>query len=241
MKKDKNPTGDGAVMITPLAYTKVTLHAVANPCQQIHGILVGNHCEEGNLRIVDALPVCHSNPTKTMLNMAFRLAESHLLRTSTSSSSTSNSTIVGWYTAAERLDDTKGSPAVFRILSTIHSTELGIEPVLLCIQNSKFTNLMEEDEPKDTANTLLQGYSWDAQNKRTTSIPVVLVQPSSGAGNKTVAALQTHCSGFLSSSSSRTSRLPIYDFENHLEERGPSHIQETDWLVNSAVVDFLIT
>jgi len=237
MKKDKNPTGDGAVIVTPLAYTKITLHAVANPCQPIHGILVGNQCE-GNLRIVDALPVCHSHPTRTILNMAFRLAESHLLRTT----STNTTTIVGWYTAAERLDDTKASPAVFRILSTIHSTELGIEPVLLCIQNSKFTNLMEEeeDEQKDTASTLLQGYSWDAQNKRTTSIPVVLVQQSSGSPGKTLAALRTHCSGFLSSSRT-TSRLPIYDFENHLEEGGSSHIQETDWLVNRAVVDFLMS
>lgn len=220
---------DVKIQLSAVAHTKIMLHAAANPdCQVIHGILVG-HAEGSSLVVVDALPVCHSHPTKMILNVSFRLAEEYLRRRRQQQSETSNSTnttIVGWYTAKERRDDALDPhPTSLRIMNTIHSSMLTTtttaenhaSPVLLCVPNDFSPSY--------------QAYSWDAAQR----IPVTVDDPNGIAS----AALEKSSHG--SCIYSRSSNLPIYDFECHLEGEYVSNstLQDRDWLTNRAVVEFV--
>ena len=71
------------------AYRKMIIHSIQNATSEIHGILVGKSSSKGK-SIEDVLPVCHSSPTKPILDMAFRLADSYL------ANHTSDLKIMGW-------------------------------------------------------------------------------------------------------------------------------------------------
>lgn len=206
------------VQVSTVAHTKIVLHAAANPdCQVLHGILVG-YAENQSLNIVDVLPVCHSHPTKTILNVSFRIADEYLKRGQQQTSI--NSGVVGWYTAKERRDDTlEPHPTSLRIMSTIHSstsTTGDNNCALLCV-------------PNDFSSSY-QAYSWDGTQR----MPVTVDDPKATA----TAAIGKSCNG---SSILTSSHIPIYDFENHLEGAQTSGaLQERDWLANPAVIDFVM-
>jgi hypothetical protein len=220
-------TIDIQIQLSAVAHTKIILHAAANPdCQVIHGILVG-YAEGSSLYVMDVLPVCHSHPTKMILNVSFRLAEEYLRRRQQQqpkmTSNNKNTTIMGWYTAKERRDDTlEPHPTSLRIMSTIHSStphstaDNRASPILLCV-------------PNDLSQSY-QAYSWDAAQR----LPVTVDDPNGIA----TAALEKSCYG---SCILRSSNLPIYDFECHLEGASVNNstLQDRDWLTNCAVAEFV--
>lgn len=79
-----------SLKITDLAHAKILLHAMQYSTSSIHGILIGNY-KGSELQIQDSIPVCHSAPTKPILDMAFRMVDSHI-----NNNIGDGSQIVGW-------------------------------------------------------------------------------------------------------------------------------------------------
>ena len=93
--------------ITNLAHAKVLLHAIQYATGSIHGILIGqfhyssskNNNAGPLLRVEDVIPICHSAPTKPILDMAFHLVQSHIDQNMKNVAASGNVTpmqIVGW-------------------------------------------------------------------------------------------------------------------------------------------------
>eukprot|EP00816_Leptocylindrus_hargravesii_P012372 CAMPEP_0196809340 /NCGR_PEP_ID=MMETSP1362-20130617/9296_1 /TAXON_ID=163516 /ORGANISM="Leptocylindrus danicus, Strain CCMP1856" /LENGTH=177 /DNA_ID=CAMNT_0042184011 /DNA_START=77 /DNA_END=610 /DNA_ORIENTATION=+ len=100
------------------------LHAAQYSRSSIHGILLGTHDADNNTwNAVDALPVCHSVPTKPLLDMAFRLAEAYCGE---------EMDIIGWYTANARIGDNTPIPTAVKVASAISN-----DSVLVMVNNSK--------------------------------------------------------------------------------------------------------
>jgi len=236
-----------SVTVAALAHTKITLHAASNPCQPIHGILVGKYEGGSNekssypsLRVVDALPVCHSAPTKPLLNMAFRLAESYCK----SLGEADSIVIVGWYTANERLEETEPNQAALRIMSTISGTlgesfPVHAEPILLCVNNAKLSDLLNSKVPDLSKSCIkgtheLQAYGRDARKRWLQPLPsanLVVSRPEQAA----LALLEMVSDARRNP---RNKELPLYDFEDQLEG-GSDSIKKTDWLVNCEIANFV--
>lgn len=106
------------------------LHAAQYPRSPIHGILLGTHDPDNNTwHAVDVLPVCHSVPTKPLLDMAFRLADAYCEE---------EMEIIGWYTGNARIGDNLPSPSSVKVASAVASLKsIGNDSVLLMVNNSK--------------------------------------------------------------------------------------------------------
>ena len=124
-----------AVEISRDAHAKVMLHLAKHPSNVIHGILVGtytNKDDSNQLEINDVYPVCHSVPTKPLLDFAFKLADANL---------SSPSTIVGWYSANARVGDEEPGVLSLKVIENINGmiqeSDAGLKPVLMMINNTK--------------------------------------------------------------------------------------------------------
>lgn len=107
------------VVVSPLALTTMLLHAAKHGTTSVHGILVGTYSP---FKVTSAVPVCHEAPTKPLVDMALALVD--------------HGTIVGWYTAPERLEDERpGAPALRIATSLAAATKEQGEPVLMVLQN----------------------------------------------------------------------------------------------------------
>jgi len=235
-----------SVTVSALAHTKIILHAVQNPHAQIHGILVGRYRKPTTsgatpiLQIAEAFPVCHSAPTKPLLDMAFRLAEAYCKGSSIAydndkeeedSSSSSSTQIVGWYTANERLDDVQLSPSALRVMGTIaaaatqqgESLPANAEPCLFLVNNNKLGEMMLGGEEG-----ALEAYGRDARKQWQNPVPSSHFALADGS-----CALAKAACSIKDKKSVR-----LFDFEDHLHG-GAEAIKDSDWLSNPTVSAFV--
>ncbi|PFH50510.1 hypothetical protein AMATHDRAFT_75589 [Amanita thiersii Skay4041] len=96
------------------AYLKVFFHAAKHPHRQVNGVLLGKTVNKDSIVIEDAIPLLHhwtslSPMMEIGLDMAGQYAESV------------NLTLVGYYQACERPDDTSLAPVGEKICEKIKS------------------------------------------------------------------------------------------------------------------------
>lgn len=113
------------VVISPLALATMLLHAAKHGTTCVHGILVGSF-SAGTVRVTSAVPVCHEAPTKPLVDTSLALVDG---------------VVVGWYTAPERLQDTRPGAPALRIAASLANNTQG-EPVLLVLQNQAMADCL---------------------------------------------------------------------------------------------------
>lgn len=110
-----------AVEVSPESFVTMVLHAAQNPTTVVHGLVMGS--VKGNtIHVTKAIPVCHETPTAPLLETALGLAGAEL-----------KETVVGWYTAPERLTDTQPGPVAMRVAANMATDTM--EPVLIVLDN----------------------------------------------------------------------------------------------------------
>jgi len=195
--------------LTPLPVTKLLLHAIQNPHASVSGILLGKFITSTTLSIRDVLPVCHSHPTKPILDMSFRLAEA---------ASSDDVSIVGWYTCNERAEDNAASSASHRIAHSIGERYPDREPILLVLDNIALGEYLIGEE---NASPFLV-YGKDGRSQLLTREVNVLLDEGVASGRQLLECDKT-----------------VWDFESHLDSTGKKETMERDWMENREVVSFL--
>jgi len=93
------------LQISSTASAKILRHAIQYTTGSIHGALLGqfhypSNPEEGPmLEVHDCIPICHSAPTKPILDMSFRMMQSHIdsnLMNANGGEKSAPLQIVGW-------------------------------------------------------------------------------------------------------------------------------------------------
>ncbi|KAJ7505141.1 hypothetical protein B0H11DRAFT_1977020 [Mycena galericulata] len=98
--------------VSAQAYFKLFFHAAKHPQSSVNGVLLGKEESSGKITIVDAIPLLHhwtslSPMMEIGLDLAGRHAESEGL------------SLVGYYQACERIDDTALAPVGERVAGKI--------------------------------------------------------------------------------------------------------------------------
>jgi hypothetical protein len=206
-----------SVQFSKVAYTKMMLHATTNPTTQIHGILVGTN--SSNITITDAIPVCHTPPTKPILDMALRITQAFIADDDTGSSQ-----IVGWYTANERSNDDKVSPPTWKIVESIDPDN----GILAIITSDSFDSLLQMKCDQDG-----RGRGFEVYSTQETEMPMACSSVSVEEGDwvEVANSVADACLG---------DGAVVYDFENQLEGgmKGLKN-KSVDWLRNSHVQKLL--
>ena len=88
-----------SVTVSKAAGVKVVAHAMSNVTCAVQGALIGkvDASDASNLIIYDVAPLSHGNPTPVLIEGGMNMAEEAFCKDGKS--------VVGWYTANERLDD----------------------------------------------------------------------------------------------------------------------------------------
>ena len=238
------------VKVSPTAHAKMILHAVRHPRSSIHGILIGRFLSEGPVLIIeDALPVCHSPPTKPILDIALRLAEAYTESSFNESGTSSGSDlgIVGWYTANERLGDDAPAQAALKVVGSIGAVLAASsndhehsEPVLIVVTSLGLATLFGSTEEIEISTTesdnkhclnALQIYERDSKKHWLREIPMDSISSSKSDWSSSTDFLLEICR-----EDSKT--LPFFDFEDHLEG-GVELIGERDWIRNTKVAKYV--
>jgi hypothetical protein len=134
------------VEVSPAAFCSMILHAAQNPTAVVHGILVGSFQDKSAIFVHRAIPVSHETPSKPMLDTALALA----------CAASSPDKVVGWYTAPERLGDTKPGPVALRIAASMATADE--EPVLVVLNNQALADCIKD---KSTNEKVLHGLGKD--------------------------------------------------------------------------------
>ena len=121
-----------SVVVSPSALATMMLHAARHGTTAVHGILVGTFSDD-TVQVTTAVPVCHEAPTKPLVDTALALV--------------AEDGIVGWYTAPERLQDTRPGAPALRIAASLAS-EKG-EPVLMVLQNEAVAESLKGGDTKE--------------------------------------------------------------------------------------------
>jgi len=221
--------------ISPIAYTKMILHAMRHSRSTIHGILLGSFdVQTSDLTINDALPVFHSTVTKPVLEFSLRLALSYC------SQKKNGIGVVGWYTCNENLGDEIPGPVALRVTKSIYSniplSSEKIEPVLILVKNSGI-ELMFSNNPsgslEDNNNNgiiAIQVYGKDSTNNWLNPVPPVHV-------STTVGTWKTYIESCVALCLEDPKDILFTDFEDHLScSIGEKH--EMNWIVNNDVINF---
>jgi hypothetical protein len=122
---------ENAVEVSPESFVSMVLHAARNPTSVVHGLLLGS-CKGNAIQVTKAIPICHETPTAPLLETALGLTGAML-----------DETVVGWYTAPERLTDTQPGPVVMRIAANMATDKL--EPVLIVLDNEGLAATLSGD------------------------------------------------------------------------------------------------
>jgi hypothetical protein len=210
------------VSISPLVHAKMMTHAVQNPRSVVHGILIGTSSESSSsLTIVDALPVCHSTPTKPLLDMSLRLSEAYCL------TNDDKLEIVGWYTAPEKdVDETPG-PVALKIISSIAANSKVKDPVLVTITNTGMENFLQMEKSSDGDKMGFTVYGKDGKNHWVDEYEEGSINVSEGSWSSSNDAAVNVC---------LNDELKIFDFEDHMSGGSDSKsIKEKDWLRNGTI------
>lgn len=233
-----------SVQISCVAQSKILLHVIQYNVNQVHGLLLGSKRKgEDVLSVEDVVPICHSSPSKPILDIAFQIVSSYLNNSSSSSPSSSLENekkleIVGWYTVNERLDETQPGQAAHRIISTIASsaaTELK-EPLLIFVNSFKVASMIsgnfDDKEDKKRINPF-EVYGKDYHSVNLNKPP----QWSRLYAQENV--VLNKIDSVIDLCQKDEEDLPtLYDFESHMEEGsigGDQNLLSRDWLQNLEV------
>ncbi|VDM05727.1 unnamed protein product [Schistocephalus solidus] len=129
------------VFVSKLAFAKIILHVSKYPYTAVNGVLLGEVKSDGEIRVVDAVPLFHSTLTLApMLEIAFYQIESYC--------SHRDLTICGYYQANELLNANsyvklssfptffpRPNPLAFKIVDKIR--ENNKEACLLMVRNDR--------------------------------------------------------------------------------------------------------
>lgn len=204
-----------SVIVNQVSHSKMVLHAVRRSRTPIHGILLGNF-SEGSLTVLDVLPICHSTPTKPIVDMSLRLAEAHC------ESMEGGIGIVGWYTANQRLGDDAPGPVALKITQSI-AANVSNDSILITITGSGLEAKLLQEESINSE----QGfdvYGSDNSKNWVKKYPADAVSSANGSWeiSKGICA-------------SDAESVPFFDFEDHLDG-GVDLTKERDWIRNHDVV-----
>ncbi len=202
--------------ISPVVHTKMMVHAFRNPHNVVHGILIGKYTTDGTaLTISDVLPVCHSHPTKPLLDISLRLADAYCV------SNEDSEGIVGWYTAPEKQVDELPGPVALKIVSSIANNSEK-EPVLISITNSSIETFLEEEKSSDTDQMGFYVYREDEEKHWTVQYEEENIKSLGYSWEASNNAAVQVC---------LDDQLTIFDFEDHVSG-GSGGIKEKDWIRN---------
>lgn len=104
--------GNEDVVISPLALSLIARHSRTYRTAQVHGILLGKW-QDGKGQVLDAIPVCHEAPTKTLVESALALY------LSINQLDCSASNVIGWYTVPELIGDQMTCPAAQKVVASM--------------------------------------------------------------------------------------------------------------------------
>lgn len=198
------------------AYTKMMLHATKNSTTQIHGILIGTS-SSSSINITDAIPICHSAPTKPIVDMGLRLVQASL----------DKEEIVGWYSGNERAGDNLPSSVSYKLAAQIQALNEKDAAVLVMINSDSFTNMLENHCDESGRDRGFDVYSVTG-NKSDVDMPLSTSNVSLAEGDwKSV-------SGTVAETCLKDG-AGVVDFENQLEAGAKglkNKLQEGDWLRN---------
>lgn len=196
MTEDKKKT---TVEVSPESFVSMVLHAGENPTTVVHGLLMGSF-KGDKILVTKAIPVCHETPTKPLLETALGLA-----------GALSEETVVGWYTAPERLTDTHPGPVALRIAANMATDKT--EPVLIVLDNEGLAACLTGDSSASVLKGL--GKDFGQQWLEPLSLKVTNESKASAAA-----------------SSAFKGAIQVVDLVNHLEDAASS-----DWFSNTALTN----
>ena len=204
-----------SVKFSTAAYTKMMLHATTNTTTQIHGILVGT----SSSNITDAIPVCHTPPTKPILDMALRLAQAYIADNDSGSSQ-----IVGWYTANERSNDDTPSPPTWKIVQNIDP----VNGILVIVTSNSFDSMLQRKCDQDGRGRGFEVYSMQDTEMPMSCSSVLVDGDWVEVANKVADACLSD-------------GAVVYDFENQLDAgaKGLKNKSSVEWLKNPHVQKLL--
>ncbi|KAJ6621857.1 hypothetical protein B0H10DRAFT_1789065 [Mycena sp. CBHHK59/15] len=94
-------------IVSPQAYYKIFFHAAKHPQSSVNGVLLGKE-EAGTVDIVDAIPLLHHwTSLSPMMEIGLDLVGRH--------AESAGLSLVGYYQACERIDDTALAPVGERV------------------------------------------------------------------------------------------------------------------------------
>lgn len=225
-----------SVSVSPAAHAKMILHACRNPHSQVHGVLIGSFDKQSTgggpvLNVSDAIPIFHSSPTKPILDIALRLIEAQIAGGSEESAG-----IVGWYSCNERLgDDARPGQAALRIVGGLaagfdamgKSLPTHAELVTILVSNKDMVDFFKGDGEKSGGAACLKVFGRDTRKH--------WLRPYA-PGNVKCASTSTKTA--RAACLEDTKRMPLYDFEDHLDGEGES-LGDRDWLTNAVFSSFV--
>ncbi|KAL4073081.1 hypothetical protein V8B97DRAFT_1869328 [Scleroderma yunnanense] len=98
--------------LSHIAYVKIFLHAAKHPHRPVNGVLVGKLASTGVVEIQDVIPLLHHwTSLSPMMEIGLDLARGH--------AESLGCSLVGYYQASERLDDTALAPVGERVAQQI--------------------------------------------------------------------------------------------------------------------------
>mmetsp|Transcript_747 Transcript_747/g.1086 ORF Transcript_747/g.1086 Transcript_747/m.1086 type:complete len:208 (-) Transcript_747:75-698(-) len=126
-----------SVVISPEAFVGMLLHSATHGTTVVHGVLLGSISKDCVVTVDEAIPICHEEPTKPLIDTALSLVQA-----------ASESKVVGWYTSPERLQDQQPGPAALRIVSSLAAANSsGDEPTLIVLHNESMSQLLRGFDP----------------------------------------------------------------------------------------------
>ncbi|KIM66856.1 hypothetical protein SCLCIDRAFT_257956 [Scleroderma citrinum Foug A] len=100
--------------LSHIAYIKIFLHAAKHPHKPVNGVLVGKLTSPGIVEIRDVIPLLHHwTSLSPMMEIGLDLAKGH--------AESLDLSLVGYYQASERLDDTALAPVGEKVAQQIRS------------------------------------------------------------------------------------------------------------------------
>lgn len=196
-----------SVAVAPEVFLLMAGHSTSHPMCSVHGVLIGTRTSTNKVDIVDAYPICHETPTKTLVETSLSLVLSML-------DGEKSKTVVGWYTAPELLNDKKAGPVALRIAASLSSNGAVVgEPVLVVVNNESLVDL--SSEKKIAASRAIQAYGKDFGMQWMERLDTVVLKDSDATtglksmlkSNVTVKDLIDHWGGGASSEWTSASSL----------------------------------
>lgn len=165
------------ISVLPPAALAMALHCQRHGTEAVHGILLGTIDAKDIIVVTDAVPVTHGAPTAPIIEGAFGLLP-HCIKGEQKVS------VLGWYTAAMLLQDTRPGPLALRIISNLggaasSETESPLmpvvkDPVLIVLQNDLLASLFHAGASAEAS--FLKAFGRDSRNQWLSPIASVEMQ-----------------------------------------------------------------